>query len=179
MCLSSRMYWACFKQVGWAFVPFLVAQNFGGTLERVPLRWSGVCFFSLYARAGLIALEQGLHTLSISCLYNTSAGVFFTLEQVYWRSSGYFGAQAGSSLSVKVLEGGNLRLSGFPFALELVCFAVVSWRSSGYPSRLSGSSFCAWRSSVLLSAQAGHTYIRYQLGLFRSLFHFHTLSLTF
>ena len=73
--------------------------------------------FWLSARAGLLALERGLHTLSISCLCKTSAGVLFTLERVYWGSSGsrsseYLGARAGSSLSVKVLEGGNLRSSG-------------------------------------------------------------------
>lgn len=137
--------------------------------------------FWLSARAGFLALERGSHTLSISCLCKTYACVFFTLKRISLRSSGsrssgYLGARASSSLLVKVLEGGNLRLSGFVLALERVCFAVVSWRSSGYPSRSSGSRFCAWCSSVLFSAQAGHTYIRYQLGLFDHFFTF-TLSL--
>ena len=110
---------------------FLVVRSSGSLCARAEFD------FWLSARAGLLALERGLHTLSISCLCKTSAGGFFTLERVAlervsWRSSGYLGARAGSSLSVKVLEGKNLRSSGFPFALERVCFAVVSWRSSGH-----------------------------------------------
>ena len=42
------MYWVCFEQVGWALVSFLVAQIFGGPLERVPLRSSGVYTLSAF-----------------------------------------------------------------------------------------------------------------------------------
>ncbi|GMP27237.1 hypothetical protein CsSME_00003315 [Camellia sinensis var. sinensis] len=49
--------------------------------------------FGLSARAGIIALERGLYTSSISCLCKTSADVIFALERVCLRSSG--GARAG------------------------------------------------------------------------------------
>ena len=88
--------------------------------------------FWLSARAGLLALERSLHTLSILCLCKTSAGGFLTLERIFLRLSRGLGARVGSSLSVKVLEGGNLRSSDFPFVLERVCFAIVSWHSSGH-----------------------------------------------
>ena len=80
--LSFRMYWAWLEQVGRSLVPFLIAQIFGGPLERVPLRSSGVYTLSAFcasakllqvpishssgfpyaraghARAGTLALER-------------------------------------------------------------------------------------------------------------------------
>ena len=56
--------------------------------------------FGLSARAGLLALERGIHPSSISCLCKTSADVIFALERVCLRSSGSVGARAGSTSRV-------------------------------------------------------------------------------
>ena len=138
--------------------------------------------FRRSARAGLLALEQGLHTSSNLCSCKTSADVIFTLERVCLRSSGLrssglVGARAGSTFWVSVLGGENLRSSGLVFALERKCFIPVSWRSSGPYCARSCPNFCSWRSSVVFSARAGHTYMSYLLGDFKSLFTFLSLIL--
>ena len=60
--------------------------------------------FWWYARAGLLTLERGFHSSSISCLCRASAGVIFTLEQVSLRSSGR--ARAGTLALARVVRFG-------------------------------------------------------------------------
>ena len=130
-------------------VPILVAQVFGVTLERVILRSSGVWFLVLrssgcYGAQAEIAHSQYFVSLQnfCRCDFCARAGLFM-LER--WRSSGSFGARAGSTFWVLVLGGGNLRSSGLVFALERMCFILVSWCSSGPYCARACPEFCSWR----------------------------------
>ena len=92
--------------------------------------------FEWSAQAGPCVLERRFHTSSISCLYKSTADLFFTLKRVSLRSSGScsrrpFWRSSGCSLSEKILGGENPRSSGLVFALERMCFVFVSWSSSG------------------------------------------------
>ena len=159
-------------------------------MSRVVTGWLGLGFNSLSssfmairssgsscARAGIAHLQYFVFLQNFCrCDFYARADLF-TLE--WWRSSGFVGARAGSPFFGEVLGDENLRSSGLVFTLKRMCFAFVSWRSSGHLCARAGSDVCALRSSALFSARAGHAYMSYPLGDFKSLFTFLSLSYFF
>ena len=153
------MFWAGLLQVGEALV----------SISCCPV-------FRRSARAGLLALERGLHTPSISCPCKTSAGVLSTLERVSCARAGLLALERVVPFSVKFWEMKICARADWLFTLERMCFAFVSWRSSGHLCARAGADVCALRSSALFYARAGHAYMSYPLGDFKSLFTFLSLS---
>ncbi|GMP58585.1 hypothetical protein CsSME_00022198 [Camellia sinensis var. sinensis] len=111
---------------------------------------------SFFRNSGRQFIISGVYTLPVFrgpakllqvCFLRSSG--FLALERDCWCSS-------GKSLSCKVLGDENLRSSGLVFTLERMCFAFVSWHSSGYLCARAGPDVCALRSSALFYARAGH-----------------------
>ena len=96
---------------------------------------------------------------------------FFTLERS--RSSGYSGAQAGSTFWCKFWDG-EIHAQADWFSRSSGCVLFLCLGARAYLV------FCSWRSSVVFSARAEMSYISWQLGILKSLFTFSlSLSLTF
>ena len=103
--------------------------------------------FGLSARAGRLALERRLHTPSIFIVCKTSAGMFFTLEQVSLRSSG--GARASTLALERVVLFGvssgrgkfTLERTGFRARADVLYSCVLKLERAFL--RASGPSFCS------------------------------------